>query len=541
MNRAWLYARTVPTLRPVQVFGRLWRVVRSPRPDTSPAPAAREGLSLVRGPRREPSLVARDRVRLLNRERDVATRDDWNDDAEAKLWLYQLHYHDDLVAADAPARAAWHDRWIGRWIQENPPGSGNGWEPYPLSIRIVRWIQWSLSGGRLTPEARHSLAVQARYLRDSLEHHLLGNHLFANAKALVFAGAYFEGREADGWLRRGAELIARELHEQVLPDGGHFERSPMYHALFLEDLLDLVNLLRARVDVLPARHRGLVDELVGCVGRMRRWLRAMVHPDGGLAFFNDCAFGVAPDPDELEAYARRLELGPALAPGEGAEVLADSGYVRLSRGPAVVICDVGELGPRYLVGHAHADSLSFEASAFGERWIVNSGTSLYGESAERLRQRGTAAHNTVEVDGCDSSEVWSGFRVARRAHPRDLDVREDGGAFVVRCAHDGYLRLPGKVRHHREWRIDAGALDVVDRLDGSFESARAALHLAPDVHIEDAGTQLRLGPFRLRATVRGGRVRCEDATWHPEFGRTVPNTCLRAAFESPTLHTRLAW
>ncbi|MCB9903601.1 MAG: alginate lyase family protein [Planctomycetes bacterium] len=541
MNRALLYARTIPTLRPTQIIGRLWRVVHKPRIDASPAPRRRADVNWTVGPRRERSLVGRDRVRLLGREREIAGADDWNDARESKLWLYQLHYHDDLVAEDAAERAAWHDRWIGRWIQENPPGEGNGWEPYPLSIRVVRWIQWALTGGRISPEAVHSLAVQTRYLRDSLEHHLLGNHLFANAKAIVFAGLFFEGREADAWLQRGTELVARELREQVLADGGHFERSPMYHCLFLEDLLDLSNLIRGLEHALPARRRGLPDELNETIGRMRRWMRAMLHPDGAIPFFNDAAFGMAPESSELEAYARRLEFGPGIAPGDGVIELAESGYVRLQSGAAFVICDVGELGPRYLLGHAHADTLSFEASFFGERWFVNSGTSLYGESAERVRQRGTAAHNTVEVDGADSSEVWSGFRVARRAKPFDLSITDEARVLTVRCSHDGYERLPGRVRHSREWRLDDGSLSIVDRLAGEYTSARCALHVHPDVRIERAGAELRRGPLAVRLEQTGGRLRCEDGTWHPSFGRTVPNLCLRTTLQSPTLHTRLSW
>lgn len=541
MNRALLYARTIPTLRPTQIIGRLWKVVHKPRVDLTPAPKQRTGLTWIAGPQRVATLLGPDKVRLLNREREIIGKDCWNDTRESKLWLYQLHYHDDLVAADAPSRAVWHDRLIGRWIQENPPGEGNGWEPYPLSIRIVRWVQWTIAGGRLTPEAAHSLAVQTRYLRDSLEHHLLGNHLFSNAKALVFAGLFFEGAEAEAWLQRGLELIARELNEQVLPDGGHFERSPMYHCSFLEDLLDLVNLMRGLESALPERRRNLSSELPATIDRMRRWMRAMLHPDGRISFFNDAAFQLAAEPSELEAYARRLQLGPGVALGDGLIQLRDSGYMRLQAGPAVLICDVGELGPKYLPGHAHADTLSFEASFFGERWLVNSGTSMYGESAERLRQRGTSAHNTLEVEGADSSEVWSGFRVARRAVPFDLSISEDAGTLILRCSHDGYERLPGKVLHHREWRLDSGSLSIVDRLEGRFTAGRSALHLHPDVHVERAGSRLRRGPLVVDFEQTGGRLRSEDATWHPEFGRTIPNLCLRTTLQSPTLHTRLRW
>ena len=84
----------------------------------------------------------------------------------------------------------------------------------------------------------------------------------------------------------------------------------------------------------------------------------------------------------------------------------------------MALLDVAPVGPDYLPGHAHADTLSFELSLFGQRVLVNSGTSQYEAGPERSRQRGTAAHNTVIVDGHDSSEVWAGFRVARRASSR---------------------------------------------------------------------------------------------------------------------------
>jgi uncharacterized heparinase superfamily protein len=104
-----------------------------------------------------------------------------------------------------------------------------------------------LSNSRL-----ESLALQARYLAETVEYHLLGNHLLANAKALVFVGAFFEG----GARRRagsasGLRILASQLPEQVLDDGGHFERSPMYHSLILEDVLDLVNLHRSLARLAP--------------------------------------------------------------------------------------------------------------------------------------------------------------------------------------------------------------------------------------------------------------------------------------------------
>jgi hypothetical protein len=69
----------------------------------------------------------------------------------------------------------------------------------------------------------------------------------------------------------------------------------------------------------------------------------------------------------LTEYATALGVACDRAPLADIEALADSGYVRLQIGPAVMIADVGEIGPDHLPGHAHADTLSFELSLRGQR------------------------------------------------------------------------------------------------------------------------------------------------------------------------------
>ena len=540
-QEARLYFHTLRSLRPSQVLGRVWKAVHRTTPDTSPAPPLRVARAWSAPARREASWLSPTRRRFLNLEREVATAADWNSEEAAKLWLYHLHYFEDLVARDADERRAWHAAGIARWIADNPPGLGNGWEPYPLSLRIVNWIKWSLAGGELSPAAVHSLAVQARYLRANLEHHLLGNHLFANAKALVFAGCFFAGAEAERWLAKGLGLVRREIGEQVLRDGGHFERSPMYHSLFLEDLLDLINLHGAHPETIEAREASQPVLWRSTAREMRRWLVLMTHPDGELALFNDCAFGVAPRPEELSAYARRLGLGPSSLPSAGAHELSTSGFLRFESESATAILDVGEIGPSYLPGHAHADTLSFELSLFGERVVVDSGTSLYEAGDERLRQRSTAAHNTLVVDGADSSEVWSSFRVARRASAHGLRIDSMPNGLRVRCGHDGYMRLGGRVYHSREWLFAPRELVVCDRLDGRFERAEALLHLHPDVTPAREDSLALSGGRTLTHAVEGGRAALEPSTWHPRFGTSLPSSRLRIPLSRPQLRTSLRW
>ena len=480
--------------------------------------------------------------RFLNDERKLAFPVAWNALDLDKLWLYSLHYFDDLNAIDAGDRRVWHEALIQRWIVENPPAGGNGWEPYPLSLRIVNWIKWALAGNSLNAEAVHSLAVQTRQLRRRLEFHLLGNHLFENAKALVFAGLFFTGEEAQEWLKTGRRLLDEQIREQVLADGGHFELSPMYHGLILEGLLDLTNLYHAFQLDPP-------DAWRDAIARMLDWLRVMCHPDGGIAFFNDTTLGVAPGLGELERYAASLGVAHELN-GAGSRLLEASGYARLERGDAVVLADVAAIGPDYLPGHAHADSLSFELSLHGQRILVNSGTSVYGVGPERLRQRGTAAHNTVRLDGVDSSEVWSGFRVARRARVMVERFDAQSGP-VLEAVHDGYRRLDGRPVHRRLWMMGAHELEVGDAVDGGGNHlVEVYFHFHPDMRLEPAGPtafSIRRNDGSLMLDLYADNKmlwQVEPGFWHPGFGVSEANVCLRGAYQGPLpvhLLTRLVW
>lgn len=270
------YVRTARYLKPIQIYDRVARNFRSSRLSEIAAPELRKktGKWVTHIPR--PSTqIGENTFRLLNENRHIRS---WNDPEIPKLWLYNLHYF------DSPTPDL-----IKRWISENASGSGNGWEPYPLSQRITNWIKYELSGGMLPQAALRSLAQQAEGLLRKIEYHLLGNHLWANAKALLFVGAFFSGPSATRWLKAGEKILNREVREQILADGGHIERSPMYHAMILEDVLDMVNLSRV--------YPGLVPDVRPIAGPMLGWLKQMMHPDGEISFFNDAAFGIAPAPN----------------------------------------------------------------------------------------------------------------------------------------------------------------------------------------------------------------------------------------------------
>ncbi|MCE9828573.1 heparinase II/III family protein, partial [Shewanella algae] len=463
----------------------------------------------------------------------IDTVSDWNDESKAKLWLYNLHYFDDLNQNEWLERAEIHNDLINTWIEQNPLMVGNGWEPYTISLRAVNWIKWFLSGNNPKDKWLSSLSIQIQALDQQLEYHLLGNHLFANAKALVFAGCFFKGGMASEWLQRGLDILDKEVPEQILSDGGNFELSPMYHNTILADMLDLYQLSLVYTDLIPVQTRAYWSHTIE---KMFEWAELMQHPDGDVSFFNDSALGVAPKLNTLRSYAKVLNLSIPAINGTTVEYLNSSGYVIVKDSINKLIIDVAKVGPDYIPGHAHADTLSFELSIGEQRIFVNSGTSVYGLGKERLRQRKTEAHNTVVVDEKDSSEVWSGFRVARRAYPSKPIITETEHRVTVECSHDGYMRLPGKVIHTRKWLIAQDELIIYDRLSGVFNYADAHYHLHPDIRVEgpydDGQVTLNL-PSDIQYTVwaEGADIKVLDTTWHPEFGLSIANKKLVLKFQ----------
>ena len=467
MSSPFLYMNTVRHLKPGQVA---WRLLpRLPRAASGSDVALRER----RGPWTTPIAFAPAPLRQPSRLRE-----------------YTLHYQRNPSAAE-----------VERWMAENPAARGAGWEPYPLSLRIVNWIKWILSGEPASPRLLESLAAQASYLSRHVERHLLANHIFMNGTALVFAGTFFLH---DSWRRQGLAILEREISEQILSDGGHFERSPMYHSLVLEALLDLLNL--------GVAYPGLLPGWAPVAGRMLAWLREMTHPDGQIAFFNDAAWGVAPPPSLLFDYASRLSV-----PASNVR-LGENGYIRLENADSVVLFDAAPLGPDYQPGHAHADTLSFELSHRGRRVLVNSGISTYENGLQRASERGTAAHNTVRVDGLDSSQVWAAFRVARRAYPCDVKTAADN---IAEAAHTGYTRLRPPVVHRRRLELGPEWLRVTDFMEGTgAHLVEIFFHFHPE-----AQAGIRLDPKLCRSQ--------EQTFFHPGFELSLPNQTVTGRYRGP--------
>jgi uncharacterized heparinase superfamily protein len=472
-------------------------------------------------------------IAFLNHSRPLrADAIDWGSAAESKLWRYNLHYFDYLHWPVYPA--ATKAQLIDSWIAANPATAGDGWEPYPLSLRAVNWIKaWCSGPDQAVPQPwLDSLATQLAWLERRLEYHLLANHLLKNGKALFFGGVLFTGEEADRWRERGLEILLREADEQILADGGHYERSPMYHCIVLEDYLDVVNLLRAVPGLVPAEAE---DRLRAAARRALRFLSGITAGDGRIPLFNDAAFGIVAEPAVLLDYGQCV-LGVD-AQVEERIYLPDTGYYGYRHGGDSLLVDCGPVGPDYQPGHAHCDTLSYELCVAGQRVVVDAGTHSYGLDEWRDLARRTSSHNTVQLDGSEQSEIWGAFRVGRRARPLQatLSAWQDG-RLLFSGSHDGYAHLPGQPRHERRivmvatggWEIH----DLISGNPGSRHQALSCIHLDPGFSIrpEKQGVFVLLqakSGLALRLTVTCGSAAIVKSGYHfPEFGLCQENNVI---------------
>ena len=548
------YWRTLRHLRLSQIAYQLYyRLVPAPRAQRLGGLQPRSGLQgLAFAMPVVPAGLDAGTISFLNHARPLpADAVDWVSAAETKLWRYNLHYFDWLHWPVYPT--AMKRQLVESWIANNPPTTGDGWEPYPVSLRVVNWIKWWTSSefaDQPPPTGwLDSLATQLAWLDKRLEYHLLANHLLKNGKALFFGGVFFSGPVADRWRKRGLEILLREADEQILADGGHYERSPMYHCIVLEDYLDVINLIRGAPGLVPADAEA---RLRAAAGRALQFLVDITAGDGRIPLFNDAAFGIAAEPGVLLDYGANLagapsgailddEIAPEGAPAAGRAptriFLPDTGYYGYRCGGDSLIVDCGPVGPDYQPGHAHCDTLSYELCVDGQRVVVDTGTHSYGLDDLRHQARRTRSHNTVELDGAEQSEIWGAFRVGRRAKPGQpvLSAWQDG-RLLFSGSHDGYGHLPGEPRHERRivmavqgcWEVH----DLISGNPGSRHQALSCIHLDPQFSVrqEKQGVfvllQAKAG-LALRLTVTCGSAAIVKSGYHfPEFGLCQENNVI---------------
>lgn len=467
---------------------------------------------------------------FLNRAVDSAGRPPWERRDLPKLWRYHLHYFDYFRTlalenirnprGPQPGDTALVVDWVRDWIDQNPPGTEVAWDAFPTAARLMHWAMAAAVFRKTGESLRRSYAQQASVLAHHLEYDLGANHLLQNAAGLTIAGTVLNDRLA----AKGLRLLERELTKQILPDGGHIERCPMYHAHALEQCL----LVRAVLTAPPL----FLDT---AIAHMADFLAVILHPDEEIPLFGDAALNAGIPPKALLALVESTGIPVAPRP-PGSHARPGSGFYMLGpeSGSGRMIVKAGAPGPPWQLGHAHADIGTYEFTLDKQRILVDTGVHGYAESPFRGHCRSVVAHNTARVNKREPLEAWAVFRVGRRYRITAKEWTTDDRGACLRFSHDGYRPY----RHERQVTFRPEGLWIVqDTFSGSGSlHAESFVHIHPDLELEPYqegwaisgdGVYLWLIPF---GTARAGTIsgqRDPDQGWYcPEFGRAIPAPAL---------------
>ncbi|MHC4872184.1 MAG: heparinase II/III domain-containing protein [Planctomycetota bacterium] len=465
--------------------------------------------------------------RFLNDKAACPFHTKWELKDKPKLWNYNIHYFDYINSRNFRERFADNTALLDLWMQNNPLFSDPGWEPYPTSLRIINWIKYHFEFTNINEPLAKSMYIQSRFLSGNLELHIEGNHIFENYKALLFAGLFYESKEADEWLKIAKNNLLSHIKEQILPDGGHFERSPMYHSIVLEGLLDICNMLKTYDYKCE-----LNDIIADCVPKMFDWFKVMTGPDSNYTLFGDSAHGIARNYGELKEYAEKLEF--SITEKENSDIinLADSGYLKCINKDFTLFANTGSIAPAHLPAHNHADTLSFILYLKDNPFITDRGVSTYETDKTRSTERGSASHNTLVINNTDSSDMWKSFRVGKRAKVINFNIDQEKNTFEA--SHNGYCSLFSKSNiHKRSWQIDERKIIITDTFEGNCSPASLYLHFAPGITIEEKHENTFIcsnGNDTLEINFDIA-LNCEilDTEYSPEFGIINPRKSLKAS------------
>ncbi len=467
LKTAQRYFETIRYLKPNQVYYRIRYAATSPKVlihhEFGGVP--NYGLTLVSVPNTKKVLRIDNEgyeFEFLNQKKDFKNAVDWNYLAFGRLWNYNLQYAGFLLQDDIDV----HQRKeliidLYEWLCNARLAP----EPYAASLRIINTIRFLIAHNRqLTDHDRLLNAVysELHFLSGRPEFHISGNHLLENGFSLLLGGHFYNRKE---WIKQGEDILCEELNEQILEDGAHYERSPMYHKIILFRILEALSYLNAS--------ERLYTQLKNCAEMMLAWLEKMTLENGFVAHFNDSVEGIAPATRDLKIIAENAGIHTVHKLPLGA-----SGYRVLKNKSATLIADVEGIKPDHQPGHAHADSLSFVLAIDGKTIFVDPGVSTYQEGAQRDLERSSKFHNTVTIDDENSADVWDSFRVGRRPSCKIITDSE------LRVAAEIVYKTSSSknVSHFRSFELFEKSIRLKDKINHSPAIGR--FYLATGIEIK---------------------------------------------------------
>ena len=397
---------------------------------------------------------------------------------------------------------------VNDWMLHNSRWSAPSWEGAVLAARIANWLEYydqyfAKSSRALRTRLLSQIVIQLVHLNRLFKFELESTEKFIALKTLIYGALCLPSKKKK--LRYFISKLESEIEQQILPDGGHFSRSPSEHKVILQILIDIRRVFIESQNPIP-------DSLQLAIDRMSSMLRFFRHQDGRLALFNGSREEDAKSIDSTLIQADTRGQPPRSAP--------DSGFERLLSGRLLVLADTGAPAGPFRGGGAHAGTLSIEVSVGQERMIVNCGSAIESEATWQMVQRMTAAHSTLSVEDRNSSEILNDGGLGRSAKITTYSRRDTETELCFEATHDGY-RPVFDLEHSRKVEVLRNEEGVIGSeiisTSGELDFAvRFHLHPTVTVSLAQGGSSALIklkkgGGWRLSAS--GADMQIEDSIY----------------------------
>lgn len=461
-------------------------------------------------------------------------------------YLWEPGRHSELVTLAQAWRLTGDERYLGgcrtvlvSWFDQCPYPMGVHWaSSLELAVRLTNWATaWHLLGGaesslfagddgqNLSQRWLTSVYQHCHFICGYLSFHSSANNHLVGEYMGLFLGAVTWPcwPESAGWLRVAHDGIECEAIKQNTEDGVDREQAIYYQhevmrMLLLSYLAGQANGVKFSTTYVK-RLEGMVEFIVSLMdtsGHMPMIGDAddaqILRLDHGAqhdvfrSLLASCAvmFGRSDFKRAAGAFddGNRWLLGseglrawnaiPEVVASEPRWAFPEGGYWIFgdsfgSDSEIKGLVDCGPIGYLSIAAHGHADALSIHLSVCGEPCLIDPGTySYWADQPWRDYFRGTAAHNTVRIDGLDQSVSGGRFIWRRKAAARVVRAPASPYSFQFEGMHDGYLRLADPVEHRRTIDFDSGAsrLVVTDALLGHAQHEIEQLwHFSPEIDV----------------------------------------------------------
>lgn len=411
-----------------------------------------------------------------------------------------------------------HRKWLSEWREEHEIAATvgylrKGWMPHSVSLRILNWCRYDAWLDPVLPESfqrdiRRFAYKNAAFLSNNIEHGVGGNHLIENAVALVVAGSYFE---QTGWLEQGHHLLRQAATDQFFSDGGHFERSPMYHLIVTQRYLTSADLL--------SQTNYTSETITETAQTAVAFADAIRPPDGEIPLLNDSAFGEALSLAEIERYANVCELKPTSTATEQRRDCSETGYYWLGDQDDCLLAVGGDLAVEHLPAHAHAHPAQILVWADSRRVLTDTGVLEYAAGDARRRARSVRSHNTVQVNDKEPVQFGDSFHWFGNV---STSVERDRDKLSMAYEVEGIGQA--SYSHRRIIEYDTAGWTIVDDIAGVDSTATVRFHVHPNLRTEkvdstiqifDSTTEEDLLTVRLASECN---LSIEESPYYPTYG-----------------------